>query len=196
MGAAARMTVLAWLGAWLMAESAHGQIVFRNVDPRRMQMVPLPKEVYPPMPYLPKPRLHTENILPQHMTFDMIPKENLVEPNIRPNRIEVPPLVTDAIVQQPIAPRWLERGIQGPERLMPEPAIPRNRTRQDYEYQRPQFDPRTVPRPGYEGSMFLTPNFFTTRPIDPDLARSANTPAPAPFVPQTAPPSGRRPLGW
>jgi len=126
----------------------------------------------------------------------MIPKENLVRPNIRPNRLEAgPPVVNEKIVQEPIAPRWLERNIQGPERLMPQPPRREKSTGNDFEYGHPQFETRTIPRPGWEGSMFLTPSFFTDRPIDPDLAKSAPVRRPPPTAEAQSAPGGRRPLG-
>ncbi len=181
----------------LLAEAAaHGQIVFRSIDPRRMTMVPLAKEAYPSRPFLPNPRLHTQNILPQHIQFDEITRDNLVMKNVRPNHLEVPPLVQETIVQRTIAPPKLRRGIVGPTWTTPQPKIPREVTRKDFEYQHPQFEPKRHPRPSYDGSMFLTPSLFSDRPLGwdrPNADRKTPTPAARP-----APSGGnvRRPLGW
>lgn len=183
------------LAGAVMAPDANAQIVFRKLDVRALEMVPLAKEAYPGMPYMPNPRLPKDNILPEHLTFDTIPMDNLAQPNIRPNHLAVPPLVQGTIVQQPIAPKWLEHEVIGPARVEPQPWEPRHRDQKDFEYRHPEFETRTRPRPGWEASMFLTPALITDRPPDSGPAVSANAQSPSrPAQPRAD--GGRRPLGW
>ncbi len=187
--------MLGLLAGIVLAPDANAQIVFRKMDVRPLEVVPLEKEAYPGMPYMPNPRLPKENILPDRPTFDTIPMDNLAQPNIRPNHLAVPPLVQGTIVQQPIAPKWLEHEVIGPERVEPQTWEPPVRDRKDFEYGHSEYDTPTRPRSGWEAPMFLTPALITDRPPDSGPAVSANAQSPShPAQPSAS--GGRRPLGW
>ena len=176
----------------LLPAESEGQITFRSIDPRKMELVPLAKPVQPPMPYLPKPRFYQDRILPDRIQFTPIPKENIVQENLRPNQLEPGILPRDTIVQQNIAPRWLRHDIIGPERLTEEPLTPR----ESFRYQSPIFLPVTKPRPGLDASMLLTPSLFSDRPIDGRQGRSSTNQAPPPGGRAQPEQGGRRSLGW
>jgi len=190
-GGICRAVLFGLLGGLLPAES-EGQITFRSIDPRKMGYVPLAKPIQPSMPYLPKPRLYQDYILPDRIQFTPIPKENIVQENLRPNRLEPGILPKDTIVQQNIAPRWLRRDIIGPERLEPEALTPR----ESFRFQSPIFLPATKPRPGLDASMLLTPSMFSDRPIEGSQGRSSTKKAPSPGGRVQPEQGGRRSLGW
>ena len=190
-GGVCRAILLGMVGGLLPAE-CQGQITFRSIDPRKMELVPLPKPIQPSQPYLPKPRLHQDYILPDRLQFTPLPKENIVQENLRPNRLTVDVMPEQTIVQQKIAPGWLRRDIIGPERLTPEATPPR----ESFRYQSPIFLPAIKPRPGLDASMMRTPSLFSDRPMDARQGRSSTKKAQPPGGRGQPGQAGRRSLGW
>jgi len=174
------------------ARQSAAQITFKTIDPRRMELVPLQKPIQPSMPYLPKPRLHQDNIRPNWTQFEPLNQENIKFQNLRPNRIEPYVMPKENMVQQPIAPKWLRRDILGPERLTPEALTPR----ESFRYQSPIFMPATRPRPGLDESMMLTPSLFSDRPPEGSRPRSSQGKQRGPAAQRPTAQGGRRPLGW
>jgi hypothetical protein len=197
--------VLLVAGMGLKASECAAQITFHSIDPRHMELVPLEKAPQPSYPSLPKPRLPNENILQDHIQFNTIPKAILFHDDLRVPKLEVAPLVTEAIVQQNIAPTWLHQGIVKPEEFEPAPW----ETRDSFRFQSHQWEPRErLPRldPAVEQSRFLTPSFFTNRPVgeedghhprvtNPSPGSGVGPWAPAASRAEPASPS-RRSVGW
>jgi hypothetical protein len=183
--------ILFGLLAGVLPLESEGQIIFRNIDPRKMEVVPLTKPDQPSLPYLPKPELEQEDILPDRIQFTPIPKENIVPEDLRQNRLMTDWMPKDTIVQQSIAPPWFRHDIIGPERAEPAALPPRG----SFRYQSPIFLPAVKPQPGLDDSMLLTPTPFTDRPIDARQGRSSTNKAPTPARAQ-AERTGPRSLGW
>lgn len=154
--------VLFTLPSVILPAPSEGQITFKTIDPRQMELVPLQKPIQPSLPYLPKPGLNQDFILPDRIDFTPITKDNITFKRLRPDQLEPGILPKSTIVQQKIAPPWLPQDIRGPERLTEQPFIQRH----SFQYQSPIFLPATRPRRGFNDAMLLTPTLFSDRPPD------------------------------